>query len=468
MVLDIMPFEKNIKQIIWYLLKYQLLGKLAELISAFNDLKEYLITKRKTMHEETLSLTSFLSKYSGQLFSKLPRKLKNLFNKESFEIFCVFVFSFENVEITEENLKNIIGLNNKLESLRKNILEIRDNNYVPAFEKFLSSITVSCFTASGWQNALMWSHYANSYAGFCVEYDFDKMTNFIGFIKKIEYSNIRPTISLKDVGIGGIRTIENEDKTMSTEIVYTEPDCEKILKYVTVKDNCWKYEDEWRIINISKIPNTPQFIEMPEIKSITFGTNIDFLCKQLLWDVCKEKNIPCYELSLGHDDFTINRKQLTESDFGFNLDKESEYVTLIGDSCAKNVEKVVLNTSKATEMLNENKFDPLLFAELYRSVIDWLTDVYFIKASIIRIFANCEDIKNEETLKEYTNVVTELDNSVENYKKSIENLNETLINFTLNKRLSSQHCRQLFQLIFKINSLIEKINTLKWPNLIRA
>ncbi len=467
MVLDIMPFEQNVKQVLWYLLKYQLLGKFAEFVSALNELKKHIIVQRKAMHKENLSFVSFLSTYLNQVFNKLPKNVKALFNKESIKIFGALISSLENTEITEENLKSIAGFDEQLETLKKVILEMQNDKYIPAFKKFLSTMTISCFSASGWQNALMWSHYANSYAGFCVEYDFNKMTNFIGFIEKIEYSSTRPTISLKDVGISGLQYVEKEDGTKNAEIVYAETNLEKILEYITVKDTCWKYEEEWRIINIGE-PNTPYFIEMPEIKSITFGVNIDFLCKQLLWDVCKEKSIPCYELVLGHDNFTIERKPLSESDFEFNLDKELKYVSLLCETYVKNTEKMGLKISKVTEMTKAQNFDAELLIEADKSIVDCLADAYFMKSSIIRIFEKCENIENEEIPEELTNGATQLDIYVAESKKMIENQKETLIGLALGNRLSAQDYRQLLQLVFKIDSLLEKINALKWPDLICA
>ena len=50
----------------------------------------------------------------------------------------------------------------------------------------------------------------------------------------------------------------------------------------------------------------------------------------------------------------------------------------------------------------------------------------------------------------------------------IENQKETLIRLALGNRLSVQDYRQLLQLVFKIDSLLDKINALMWPDLICA
>jgi len=465
MVLDIIPLEQKLKQVLWYLLKFQLLGKLAEFISALNELKKHIIFQRRAMHKENLSFVSFLSTYLNQIFNKLPKNVKALFNKESFKIFGSLISPLENTEITEENLQRIVGFDEQLEILKKYILEIQNDKYIPAFKEFLLKMTVSCFSASGWQNSLMWSHYANSYAGFCVEYDFNKITKCIGFVEKIKYSSTRPTISLKDVGISGLQYIEKEDGTKSTKIIHTESNFDKILEYITVKDTCWKYEEEWRIINIGE-PDTPCFIEMPEIKSITFGVNIDYLCKQLLWDVCKEKNIPCYELVLGHDNFSIERKQLSENDFEFNLNKELEYASLICETYAKNTEKMLIKISKVAEMIKAQNFDAALLIEADKSIIDCLADSYFMKSSIIRIFEKYDNIENEEIPKELINGVKQLDIYVDGSQKMNVNQKEALLKIALNNLIHPQDYRALLKLVFKIDSLLEKINNLEWPDLI--
>ncbi len=461
MVLEIMPIEQNIKQVLWYLLKYQLLGKFAEFISALNELKKHIIFQRKAMHKENLSFVAFLSAYLNQVFCKLPKNIKALFNKESFKIFGALISSLENTEINEENLKSIIGFDEQLETLKKGILEMQNDKYIPAFKKFLSTMTISCFSASGWQNSLMWSHYANSYAGFCVEYDFNKMTNFIGFVEKIEYSSTRPTISLKDVGISGLQYVEKEDGTKKAEIVYAETNLEKILEYITVKDTCWKYEEEWRIINIGE-PNTPYFIEIPEIKSITFGVNIDYLCKQLLWNVCKEKNIPCYELVLDSENFSIDRKLLSEQDVEFDIEKEFKYITLLCNSYEKNSKIMIEKAQTITKMLEDKSYDSTLLIETDKSVIDCLTDSYFIKSSLHRLFNKHPEIADIFITDSVINGITQLNRSIESNKPMIEGQKKMLVSFALQQLISFQDYKTLCQLVFKIDSLLEKIDSLTW------
>ena len=89
-----------------------------------------------------------------------------------------------------------------------------------------------------------------------------------------------------------------------------------IFSYLLAKNTCWEYEKEWRIINIGE-PNTPIFIDLPFIKSITFGINMDPICKHLLWDVCKNKDIECYQIVISAEKYELNRKLLTDDDFEY-------------------------------------------------------------------------------------------------------------------------------------------------------
>ena len=65
--------ENTHKQFILFLLKYNVLGKLGELVSLLNELKQYLITQRKNMHKGYLTLAAFQAEYLTHLYNKLPK-----------------------------------------------------------------------------------------------------------------------------------------------------------------------------------------------------------------------------------------------------------------------------------------------------------------------------------------------------------------------------------------------------------
>lgn len=462
MVLDFVSLDPKIKPIVSLLLKHQLIGNLADFLTALNELKKLIISQRKAMHKENLSFSLFLSSFLKQLYNKAPKSIKTFFNRETFKVFSALVSSIESVEITEENIKAFIGFDEQLENIKQSIVEIQEKKYIPIISDFLSRLTISCFSSSGWKNPLMWSHYANSYGGFCVEYDFTNSKDFIGFIKKINYSKTRPNISLSDAGIDGLKNTVKDDGSTETDISRSEVNVEKLIEYLTVKDVCWGYEEEWRIINIEKEAYTPRFIDMPNIKSITLGVNIDYLCKQLIWDVCKEKNIPCYELVLGKESFSIDRKLLTETDIEFNLDKEFRYITLLCNSYVKNSKTMIEKAQSITKLLEEKAYDSSLLIEADKSVIDCLTDSYFIKSSLCRLLDKCPEVADFFITEDVKNGVYQLHINIEANKKMVEEQKKMLLSFASHRLISFQDYRLLCQLVFKIDSLLEKIDLLKW------
>lgn len=195
--------DDNLKIIISQLLKYKSIGKLAEFICMLNDMKKYLFSRRVIMHQTKIPIIIFIQQNLNTLYAKSPEDIKNTLSKEIFAAFLLIVSKMKKVEITEENLSDMLKLDKILDELYKKAIEIKDNIYIPVLRSFLAKLTVSCFSVSGWDNQLMWSHYANSYAGICIEYDFNQIKDAIGFIYPAEYTAERPTLSLQDLGVKG-------------------------------------------------------------------------------------------------------------------------------------------------------------------------------------------------------------------------------------------------------------------------
>lgn len=290
--------DESLKIIISQLLKYKAVGKLAKFISMLNDLKNYLFSRQVSMHQVNVPIIIFIRQNLNTLYTKCPKKIKDTLTKEVFAILLLIVGKMGRIDITEDNLADMLKLDDVLEELYKKAVDIKDKIYIPTLRKFLSKLTVSCFSVSGWNNQLMWSHYANSYAGICIEYDFNQIKDAIGFIYPVEYTTERPTLSLQELGVAGFNL--GSDACVKS----CDPDMGAILSYLLAKNVCWNYEKEWRIINVGE-ENTPLFIDLPFVKSVTFGMNMDPICKQLLWDVCTEKGIECYEIEIGTENYVI-------------------------------------------------------------------------------------------------------------------------------------------------------------------
>lgn len=96
-------------------------------------------------------------------------------------------------------------------------------------KRYREEIAIACFSEIK-DSKLMWAHYANSYEGFCIEYDFTKSKDisFQKGIGKVIYTDSRPQEDVSD-----------DYSLYEKQILCT-------------KSECWAYEKEWRSVNILK------------------------------------------------------------------------------------------------------------------------------------------------------------------------------------------------------------------------
>lgn len=100
-------------------------------------------------------------------------------------------------------------------------------------------------------NYLMWSHYADSHKGFCVQFDTRKLVESIrGRYQKVNYTDDIPEFSIRD----------NRKGILIDKLLYT-------------KSKIWDYEDEYRITGIHRSDKPVNF--NPEaVTGIYFGCNM--------------------------------------------------------------------------------------------------------------------------------------------------------------------------------------------------
>ena len=446
--------DNNIKIIIAQLLKYKSVGKLAEFISLLNELKKFLFSRQVVMHQVNVPIVIFIRQNLNILYAKCPKKIKNVLSKEIFAAFLLIVSQMEKVDITEENLSDMFKLDKILDELYNKAIEVRDNIYIPSLRTFLAKLTVSCFSVSGWDNQLMWSHYANSYSGICIEYDFNQIKDAIGFIYPVEYTTERPTLSLQDLGVKGF------DLGAETSIRSCEPNMGAILSYLLAKNVCWNYEKEWRIINVGE-ENTPLFINLPFVKSITFGMNIDPICKHLLWDICKEKGIECYEIVIGTENFELSRKQLTKEDFTYDIDMEVKYIEVLFNQLTVISERIgKMGESIEDEIKNGDcsNVSPML-----ADIVDMLSNSYYLKISINRICDNeSEELSIEGMPEEILESISQVNTFVAQVKDTYVSLQENVPKFWLSGLVRGNEYAVIKRQISDIHELVEKYENIKW------
>lgn len=452
-----LSLDENVKLILKNILKYRIAGKTIEFIGALNKLKKYIFTQSTIKHVSPANLAQFVTSNLDKLYKKCPHDIKNYFDKQLFLVFSIIIKDYKGIEIEEKTIADILNMEDVLNLLEKEVEEIRDQKYIPFIKDFLSKLTVVCFSASGWDNQLMWAHYANSYSGICVEYDFKKMNHFIGFMYPVEYLKERPTVTLKDLGIDKLETDENG------KLIVSETDMSAVFSYLLAKNECWKYEAEWRIINQSEQPYTPMFINVPYIKSITMGLNLDDMCKQLLWDVCQETGIDCYQLVINPNDYQLRREKLTEESMAFDESKEIAYINLLVEHILSASKKLSDNSRIFIESVEKNSFEINAMINVLTSALDFLSDAYFLKASFNRYCKNMSVQENEIIdNQEITSAIFSINDFVSIAQCGSESIETGLINLLMTRKISKADYNTAKKLLANILELVDKHLELKW------
>lgn len=449
--------DSNIRMIIKTLLKYRIVGKTVGFVNALNQLKKYILTQSAISKVPVANIPQFIVRDLDKLYSKCPKEVKEYLNKDAFFIFSLVIKDYKDEVIEEKHIVEALKIEDVLENLEVAVVKARDEIYLPFLTQFLSKLTVTCFSASGWDNQLMWSHYANSFSGICVEYDFEKMDKFIGFMYPVKYSQVRPTISLKDLGIIGIEKDENG------KLITEEVDIYKIFSCLLSKNRCWSYEEEWRIINVEGEPYTPLFIEAPFVKSITLGLGLDDICKQLLWDVCKEKSIDCFQLVINPGDYALERKLLSDEDFVFDKEKEERYINHICEHAVSLSEKITTNCNNLTEAINIGSFEPETMINVLTFVLDYLSDVYYLKRTFNR-FCEATDTPASDVASDtqISVAIGQIDSFISQIEVFIKTIDDSLINLTIMNKLTYNEFGAARKLIANINELHGKHGELNW------
>lgn len=452
--------DQTTKVFMGILLKEKAVGKVAEFISTIKAFQAFLRVQKMKMNPTGPSISAFAISQRNALFKKMPPVLKKkIGNTQAFSAVALFTADVDLSMITEENLLQMFQVDSTLIALLDKFEEVKEKHYIPQFKEFLSQITVSCFSASGWNNQLMWSHYANSYSGICVEYDFSTVNGETGFVYPVKYSSERPTITLSDLGFSVTEGGKLEWKTGET-------DTKAIMSYLLVKNKCWEYEQEWRIINIGE-KNTPIFIDMPKIKSITLGLNVNNVCKHLLLDFCKDKGIPCYNLILDTEKFALSREPIDLDHFAYDMDDEISYIQHI----CEHIEGI----GKKLEGLNgEDIFDketPSFNATLFFNILSQINDVLFyiycLKKTVNNFMQYADDTVTEEIFNAFRKNVQSVDELTTQLNIQPLDALEEIKKLKMLGIISLDIYKRVMAMLQANHALQEKIDAIKWESRIK-
>lgn len=131
-------------------------------------------------------------------------------------------------------------------------------------------------------NVLMWSHYGESHTGFCIEYDFNRISlkDEKLLIFPVFYSEKRPPIPWN------IAISKTDDEMKRSEYDF-------ILSMLT-KASAWSYEKEWRIL--SSIEYQSEMVSLPIVSCVYIGANCAQENKDKILEIALTLKIPVRQM----------------------------------------------------------------------------------------------------------------------------------------------------------------------------
>ncbi len=160
-----------------------------------------------------------------------------------------------------------IAINKSRGRIKEKLIKLREEEtYIKDLNVKLSSMGIFSssynMNSKSLRESLLWSHYGNKHKGLCLIYNIPDdyvLSNSMGGVPVIYKNNSLTNHFIKWA---------NSKKNLTT---YEFID-ELAKKYLSIKDKCWKYENEYRLIR----NDTGEFIiDKSFLKYICFGLNAE-------------------------------------------------------------------------------------------------------------------------------------------------------------------------------------------------
>lgn len=154
---------------------------------------------------------------------------------------------------------------------------------------FIGCLCTSC------KNRLMWSHYADSHKGFCVEYDFSMPNKEVLDVLPLPvmYSKQRPLIPWE---AAFEKTPENMEKTWR-----------QLMTGLLTKDSEWSYENEWRVF-VDAMDSAD--LKMPPISCIYLGASITEENRNRILSIARDRKIPVKQMAVDRGKYALHAQTI--------------------------------------------------------------------------------------------------------------------------------------------------------------
>ena len=159
-------------------------------------------------------------------------------------------------------------------------------------QKLMGLFRIGCLSANH-KSPLMWSHYADSHRGFCVEYDFgvpDQSTLSL-LPLPVLYSQDRPLVPWY------VAFNNTPESAMAAN--------KEILLGLLTKDSSWEYEKEWRLLIDAK---QPALCQMPKITCVYLGACISEANRERIISIAMEKHFAVKQMTVDRGTYALHER----------------------------------------------------------------------------------------------------------------------------------------------------------------
>jgi len=169
------------------------------------------------------------------------------------------------------------------------------NNASNTLSNFMKGLYYVGSLCTSYKNRLMWSHYADSHKGFCIEYDFSEVKG-VGMLLPVYYSNNRPLFPMQIVS-------KSRDESMAE--LYRQ-----VMMGVLTKDKVWEYENEWRIIVPATLGIESMEYKMPKISCIYLGEAISIENREQILEMATKLKIPIKQMKVDIGKYDLHAEDI--------------------------------------------------------------------------------------------------------------------------------------------------------------
>jgi len=276
--LDKYELNPNIKRFIEFVLN--LTEEIVSEQDTFDINKGMMLFSKKMMEHPEIYidlLKPFLSQNIDK--EKLTSEMKSMQDKIGEDNIPKIKVDPNKIRLNDfKEMSELAGLSSGFQEAEEKIKDSVNNYNDKIFSFIDNQFGIVSFTNS-YNDALMWSHYASSHTGICIEYDFkdyiDRIEDSQTLLLPVNYSDKRVTIDQTILDRIDLKNIEEQGRKDLMKLFF---------EGLYTKNTVWNYENEWRSITLinNKELSASRKIHMNKITAVYFGNKMSDDVKLIL------------------------------------------------------------------------------------------------------------------------------------------------------------------------------------------